>query len=62
MVHNIETSYGKFPTLIHFEKYWGDKISKAYRDGFQKGYKYFKHENLHNALSTKGETEVNKNG
>ena len=44
---NIETTYGKFPTLIHFEKYFEDRISQAYRDGFQEGYRYFKQEVLH---------------
>ena len=39
---NIETNYGKFPTLIHFERYWEDKVSKAFRDGFEQGVKYFK--------------------
>lgn len=31
---NIETSYGKFPTMIHYEKYWKKKVAKATLDGF----------------------------
>lgn len=30
---NIETSYGKFPTMIHYENYWKDKVSKTFSDG-----------------------------
>ena len=41
-ISNIKTNYGEFPTLIHFERYFEDKISKAYRDGFEAGYKYKK--------------------
>ncbi len=37
---NIETSYGKFSTLIHFEKFWKKKVIKAFTDGFTEGYKY----------------------
>lgn len=32
---NIETNYGKFPTLTHFERYWEDKVSQSFRDGFK---------------------------
>lgn len=41
-IKRIETNYGKFPTLIHFERYWEDKVSQAYRNGFEEGYKYQK--------------------
>ena len=44
MVSNIKTHYGKFPTLTHFERYWGDRVSEAFRNGFDKGYRYFKKE------------------
>ena len=43
----IETNYGNFPTLTHFERYWEDKVSQAFRNGFDEGHKYFKKENLH---------------
>ena len=48
MIKKIETHYGKFPTLCHFERYWEDKVSKAYKDGFDEGHKYFQEERLHN--------------
>ncbi len=49
-ISKIETNYGKFPTLIHFERYWEDKVRQSFRNGFEKGYKYFKKENLHDSL------------
>ena len=27
-IKNIETSYGKFPTMIHYEKYWKGKVKQ----------------------------------
>lgn len=47
-ISNIQTNYGKFPTLVHYERYWEDKVSEAYREGFNRGYRYFKKESLHN--------------
>lgn len=47
---NIETSYGIFPTLIHFENYWEEKVSHAFKNGFDEGRKYFKRENLHKGV------------
>ena len=37
---NIETSYGKFRTIIHFEQYWEDRIRKSYQKGFDDGFKF----------------------
>ncbi len=31
---NIETSYGKFPSMIHYEKYWERKVQEAREKGF----------------------------
>ncbi len=40
-IKNIETSYGKFPSLSHFERYWESKIGKAYKNGFDAGYIHY---------------------
>ena len=50
-ISKIETSYGEFETLIHFERYWEDKVSKAFRDGFEQGKTYFQKERLHHRIN-----------
>jgi len=50
-ISEIETHYGKFPTLTHFERYWEDKVSKAFKDGFDKGKTYFEKKELHNSTT-----------
>ena len=28
-IKNIKTSYGNFPTMIHYENYWKNKVREA---------------------------------
>ncbi len=43
-IKNIETSYGKFPTLFHFEHYWEKKRIEAFKEGFEEGVKFIQGE------------------
>ena len=38
-ISNIETSYGKFKSVIEFEEWWESKVMDAYTEGFYTGFK-----------------------